>query len=147
MSWLIKLVYLAIIVVIIMPIAAQWNEPLEVKQKQSFLPPTLPELSLKNNEQLTKLLATNLWHKERGEVAINNKLASQSNEQEKNIKWMLKGIGMQRDKASAVITTDKETNSYYQGDKLPDGAKLLEININSIVIEHAGETHNVYLFK
>jgi len=142
-----KLAYILIIAAIIMPTVQQWNTPLQIKKKQSHLPPELPTHPIKNDKQLAIILASNLWDKERSGVTDNTETPSKDEKSKKQEKWILKGIGIQQNQAAAVITSNKQINSYYQNDTLPDGAKLIAININNIVIEHAGETHNVYLFK
>jgi len=156
MIWNIKIIYLLSLGAVLTPTAMRWSEEIKIPHKQALLPPEMPYTSEKNEKQLQQLLAHDLWDKERKglsgksdkEIIEGKELSKEQQLQQQKLEWTLKAIGYQNTDSPTAMIAEKDKNKiYHENDSLPDGSILKKITINSIMIEKAGVTKNVYLFK
>jgi len=137
--------YLLPLLVLLLPLSTWLSLSPAQKSKEAVLPPALPELMPEENiDLLEKMLADNLWDKERGQ------LASGEAESAKTVavaNCRLKGISYaQTQVPQAMFACDKKLILLHEGDELPDKGMLREIHADHVVVERAGEMRREYLF-
>lgn len=149
MSKKIKLAYfISLGIIIIPPLAQQWEGTIAIPKKEALLPPELPLITKANEQLLDTILAHNLWEKSHNKIIAEAEKKREKSTPQQTKKWQLKGIGFkQMSTPLVIITTNDDTKVYREGDTLPDGTLLNKITINSIIINKEGEQKNVYLFK
>jgi len=137
--------YLLPLLVLLLPLSTWLSLSPAQKSKEAVLPPALPELMPEeDSDLLEKMLAHNLWDKERGQ------LASGQAESAKTVavaNCRLKGISYAQTQApQAMFACDKKLMLLHEGDELPDKGLLREIHADHVVVERSGEMRREYLF-
>lgn len=143
-----RLIYAGLLVLVLASAAWQWSQFEMPAKKKTMLPPALQlEQEFDSAVRFESMQNHNLWDKSRGRLAEDTVTAT-GEKKIQAVSWALKGVGVQQIHApTAMIAAGAEVKVYHEGDVLPDGALLLRIMANGIVVELNGEERNVYLFK
>jgi len=111
------------------------------KSATAALPPSFKQQPfILQEDAKQKILAHNLWDKERGKI-INT--ATKKNLEKQTTDWQLKAV---KQADFAILQIAKEIKTYYEGESFPDGAILKKILLDGIIIQRETETKHVYLF-